>query len=139
MKTILKSSGFWYLVIAALHTGFGLVWFGDVLVQLAASGLWDSVGQDPERGAVAFYFIFGFTLIPLGLALMAYERRVGLPPALHVVLSALIIWLVAAVFIPEGGFWLGVGVSLYDLLRLAMRRRKAQQGGMSSREQLQAQ
>ncbi len=53
---------------AGVHTLVACVEFAPVWRELWAAGVVDSVGRDPLRGAVAWFFLFGVLLALLGLA-----------------------------------------------------------------------
>ena len=46
--------GRWIVAVSVLHTLFGLFAFKPVLRSMTSAGLWDSVGSDAMRGAVAW-------------------------------------------------------------------------------------
>ncbi len=108
--------GHWLMLVAAIHTVFGLVVFRADLLAMAQLGFADTVGQDPRRAAVAFFMLFGFLLAVLALATTALERN-GQQAALRPVgWSLLLMCAVAVVLMPASGFWLAVP-ALWALLR----------------------
>ena len=108
--------GHWLMLVAALHTLFGLVVFHADLLAMAQLGFLNTVGQDPQRAAVAFFMLFGFLLAVLAQAITALElsgqhamlRRVGW--------SLLLLCAVALLLMPASGFWLA-GPAVWALLR----------------------
>ena len=61
--------------IAGVHTLVAGVEFAPVWRELWAAGVVDSVGRDPLRGAVAWFFLFGVVLGLLGMAVDMLERQ----------------------------------------------------------------
>ena len=99
-------------LIALVHTGFAFGEFPEVWQGLFAAGLLDSVGRDPLRGAVAWFFLFGVLLWLLGMAVDLLERQVPgwRSPALG---GALLLLLgLGVVLMPASGFWLVLPVAL---------------------------
>lgn len=108
--------GHWLMLVAAIHTVFGVVVFRADLLAMAQLGFVDTVGQDPRRAAVAFFMLFGFLLAVLAIAITALERS-GQQAALRPVgWSLLMMCAVAVVLMPASGFWLA-GPALWALLR----------------------
>ena len=108
--------GHWLMVVAAVHTLFGLFVFRTDLLAMARLGFFDTVGQDPRRAAVAFFMLFGFLLAVLAQATTALERggqRTMLRP---VGWSLLLVCAVAVFLMPTSGFWLAAP-ALWALLR----------------------
>ena len=108
--------GHWLMAVAAIHTAFGLVVFRDVLLAMARLGVFDTVGQDPRRAAVAFFLLFGFLLAVLAQATTAMERAGQYALLRHMGWSLLLLCGVALVLMPASGFWLA-GPALWALLR----------------------
>lgn len=99
-------------LIALVHTGFAFGEFPEVWQALFADGLLDSVGRDPLRGAVAWFFLFGVLLWLLGMAVDLLERQVPgwRSPALG---GALLLLLgLGVALMPASGFWLVLPVAL---------------------------
>ncbi|WP_371324533.1 DUF6463 family protein [Dechloromonas sp. ZY10] len=99
-------------LIALVHTGFAFGEFPEVWQALFADGLLDSVGRDPLRGVVAWFFLFGVLLWLLGMAVDLLERQVPgwRSPALG---GALLLLLGLGVgLMPASGFWLVLPVAL---------------------------
>ncbi len=95
--------GHWLMLGAAIHTLFGLLGF-------------PSVGQDPQRAAVAFFLLFGFLLAVLAQATTALEHNAQHASLRRVGWSLLLLSAVAVVLMPASGFWLA-GPALWSLLR----------------------
>ena len=108
--------GHWLMLVAAIHTVFGLVVFNADLSAMANQGFLNTVGEDTRRAAVVFFMLFGFLLAVLALATTALERS-GQPALLRRVgWSLLLLCAVAVLLIPASGFWLVVP-ALWALLR----------------------
>jgi hypothetical protein len=108
--------GHWLMLVAALHTVYGVVVFHTELLTMAQLGFVDTVGKDPRRAAVAFFMLFGFLLAVLAIATTALERS-GQQAALHTLgWSLLLMCAVAVVLMPASGFWLA-GPAVWGLLR----------------------
>lgn len=98
--------GVWLMVVAGIHTVFGLVFFYSTLQQMAAQGFYNTVGEDPLRGAVVWFLLFGFMLFAFALAVLGLERQTatGCWPALGI--GLLLIIVLGIVLMPVSGFWL---------------------------------
>lgn len=108
--------GHWLMLVAVIHTVFGLVVFRADLLAMAQLGFVDTVGQDSRRAAVAFFMLFGFLLAVLAIATTALERS-GQQAALRTLgWSLLLMCALAVVLMPASGFWLAVP-ALWALLR----------------------
>ena len=97
--------------IAGLHTLVAGLEFAPVWCELWAAGMVDSVGRDPLRGAVAWFFLFGVVLGLLGMAVDALERQTPdwRSPALAGGLLLLV--LLGITLMPASGFWLALPVA----------------------------
>jgi hypothetical protein len=83
--------GHWLMLVAAIHTVFGLVVFRTDLYAMASQGFFNTVGADPRRAAVAFFMLFGFLLAMLAQAVTALENKgpsASLPLPAHAVATA---------------------------------------------------
>lgn len=97
--------GRWILGVALLHTLFAIVVFKNTLLEIAAAGVFNSVGQDPMRGAVVWFVLFGAVIALLGFTVDALEKaQITLPAS--VVIGMLLLALLGVVLMPESGFWL---------------------------------
>ena len=108
--------GHWLMLVAALHTAFGLVVFHADLLAMAQLGFLNTVGQDPRRAAVAFFMLFGFLLAVLAQATTALERSGQHAALRRVGWSLLLLCAVSVLLMPASGFWLA-GPALWALLR----------------------
>ena len=108
--------GHWLMLVAALHTAFGLLVFRADLLGMARLGFFDTVGQDPRRAAVAFFMLFGFLLAVLALATTAMERTNQHTALRHMGWALLLLCTLALLLMPTSGFWLATP-ALWALLR----------------------
>ena len=98
--------GHWLMLVAAIHTVFGLTVFRTDLLAMANQGFFNTVGEDTRRAAVAFFMLFGFLLAVLAQAVSALEQR-GRGVALRKIgWSILGLCGVAVLLMPASGFWL---------------------------------
>lgn len=106
--------GLWLMAVAAVHTGFAVVEFMPQLADMARRGVWDSVGTDPMRGAVAWFVLFGVVLALLGWAVILVERQPAQPAAPLRALGAGVLGLavLGIVLMPASGFWLALPAAL---------------------------
>ena len=108
--------GHWLMLVAAIHTLFCLLVFHADLLAMARLGFFATVGQDPQRAAVAFFLLFGFLLAVLAQATTALEHNAQHASLRRVGWSLLLLSAVAVVLMPASGFWLA-GPALWSLLR----------------------
>lgn len=108
--------GHWLMLVAAIHTVYGLVVFSADLSAMANQGFFNTVGEDSRRAAVAFFMLFGFLLAALALATTALERSGQHALLRRVGWSLLLLCVIAVVLMPASGFWLA-GPALWGLLR----------------------
>lgn len=98
--------GHWLLFVAAIHTLVALFAFQDDWVAMGHLGFFNTVGRDPQRGAVAFFLLFGFVLALLAQSVTALERS-GQHAALRKLgWSFLGVCAVGLLLMPSSGFWL---------------------------------
>ena len=102
--------------IALLHTLVAFAEFPDVWRSLFQAGIFDSVGRDPLRGTVVWFFLFGILLWLIGMAIDILERSIPAwrSPALGSGLLVLVA--MGLVLMPASGFWLALPVAI-SLLR----------------------
>lgn len=108
--------GHWLMLVAAIHTVFGLLVFRADLLAMARLGLFDTVGEDPQRAAVAFFMLFGFLLAVLAHATTAMERADQHAMLRQMGWSLLLMCALAVLVMPASGFWLA-GPAIWALLR----------------------
>lgn len=108
--------GHWLILVAAIHTVFGLVVFNADLWAMLRLGFLDTVGQDSRRAGVAFFMLFGFLLAVLAHATSALERTGQHAPLRRMGWSLLLLCAVAVLLMPRSGFWL-MGPATWALLR----------------------
>ncbi|MGB4116785.1 MAG: DUF6463 family protein [Polaromonas sp.] len=108
--------GHWMMLVAAIHTVFGLVVFNADLWAMLRLGFFDTVAQDSRRAAVVFFMLFGFLLAVLAHATTALERTGQRAPLRRMGWSLLLLCVVAVLLMPSSGFWL-MGPALWAMLR----------------------
>ncbi len=97
--------GRWIMGVALIHTLFGIVVFGDILVDLIKRGLINTVGTDAQIGAPVWFLLFGVPLWMVGVAVGAFERSdQPIPATLGWGLLGLTV--AGVVLMPASGFWL---------------------------------
>ena len=108
--------GHWLMLVAAIHTAYGLVVFRADLLAMARLGFFNTVGQEPQRAAVAFFMLFGFLLAVLAQSTTALERSGQHALLRQLGWSLLLLCALAVLLMPASGFWLVVP-ALWALLR----------------------
>jgi Family of unknown function (DUF6463) len=98
--------GRWIVAVSALHTLFGLFAFIPTLRDIVHAGLWNSVGSDAMRGAVAWFLISGGFMLVGGLAIDALERNGGTSALRTSGWSLLIVTAITIILMPVSGAWL---------------------------------
>lgn len=96
------------MAVAVIHSGFAVLAFPDALGEMIARRVFDTVGEDPLTGAVAWFVLFGFLLFVTGMAIDDLEQRSPcfVPRSLGVGLLALAT--TGIVLMPLSGFWLAL-------------------------------
>lgn len=106
--------GRWLMGVAVLHTAFAVATTAPVLRTLLERGVWDSVGGDPTRSAVAWFVLFGIALFAAGQAVDALEAQGRtVPRALGATL--LLVCGVGIALMPASGFWLALPAAIAAL------------------------
>ena len=104
--------GHWLIAVAALHTIYAGVVFGQVFLGIAQRGVIDSVGLDAMRGVAVWFLLFGVLLAVLGLAITALER-VGQASSLRILgWCLLLVCALGIALMPASGFWLALPPTL---------------------------
>lgn len=98
--------GKWIVTVSIVHTIFAVVVFPEVIWQIFLDGVFDSIGVDPLRGAVAWFLLFGFVLFGLGLAINTIEEMSNGDVPASIGFSLLFVILLGIVLMPISGFWL---------------------------------
>jgi hypothetical protein len=114
-------AGPWLIVVAALHTIYAAVAFAQPLQQIAARGVWDSIGHDPLLGAVAWFVLFGFVLALLGWAVLQLEGAgaQGASSLRPLGIGLLALALLGIALMPASGFWLALPAAFALCMRRA--------------------
>jgi hypothetical protein len=108
--------GHWLMLVAAIHTVFGLVVFRSDLLAMARLGFFNTVGQDSQRAAIAFFMLFGFLLGMLAQAVTALEHKGPSASLRNIGWSLLGLCAIAVLLMPASGFWLAIP-AVWALLR----------------------
>lgn len=111
--------GSWLIGVSAIHTVFAAVVFKDVLTTIVKRGVWDTIGEDPMMGAVAWFILFGLVLFISGLAIAELEKSSSRPLPKSIGWSLLALGIVGAALMPASGLWLAFPPALAVLLRKA--------------------
>jgi len=85
---------------------FALVVFRAPLFAMARSGFVNTIGEDPMRGAVAWFVLFGGALAMAALAIDALEARGA--PLRGMGLGMLALVVLGIAWMPASGFWLAL-------------------------------
>ena len=109
--------GRWIVAVSALHTLFGLIAFGPVLQRMLNVGLWNSVGSDPMRGAVAWFLISGGFMLVGGLAIDLCERNNDTLRLSVIGWALLVVTLFIILLMPVSGAWLLLPPAIAMILR----------------------
>ncbi len=98
--------GRYIIAISVIHTAFALLTFSNILHQILADGVFNTIGEDFTRGAVAWFVIAGFFMTVIGIAVDIFERaemRTALRP---IGWSLLAVSALGVLLMPVSGFWL---------------------------------
>ncbi len=104
--------GKWIVAVSIVHTIFAFVVFPEVILQIFLDGVFDSIGVDPLRGAVAWFLLFGFVLFGWGLAINIIEEMSNGDVPASIGFSLLSIVLLGIILMPISGFWLALPPAL---------------------------
>jgi hypothetical protein len=110
-----RIAGRWLFAVAVIHTAFAFIVFRAELLAIARDGFLNAIGEDPMRGAVAWFTLFGGAIALAAIAVDELEAR-GAPlrragAALLVLVALGIVWM------PASGFWLAIPAVLVMLRR----------------------
>ena len=109
--------GRWLLLVAALHTAYAVIFFGNVYTDIAQRGVINTVGRDPLTGAAVWFLLFGVMMAMLSLAVTPLERT-GQRASLQLLgYSLLALCGVGIALMPASGFWLGLPAGIALVLR----------------------
>lgn len=117
MKHMKPWIGRWLIAVSVVHTVFAVAVFGDVLASMARRGFFNSVGNDPLTGAVAWFGLFGALLFICGLAASALEKALTAGPPRSIGWSLLALGTVGVTLMPASGFWLVFPPAIAILVR----------------------
>ena len=104
------------LGVAALHTLFGAVVFRGTVAAMAREGLVATVSDQPDRGAVFWFFYTGFALAMLGGWMNECEAEARRFPT-YLVAGLTALTGAGLLIMPASGFWLLVPPVLGAILR----------------------
>lgn len=91
--------------IGMIHVVFGFVVFPEVWLGILRSGVFNSIGEDPMRGAVAWFELFALPVFAYGQLINTLENSGSTMPG-SIFWHLLVILLVGVVLMPVSGFWL---------------------------------
>lgn len=98
--------GRWLIGVAVLHTLFGLAMGAPVLAGVGRRGVFNSVGNDPLAGMVAWFLLFGAIMALLGMAVSMLERAAQFKGARALGIGTGLMTLAGVILMPVSGFWL---------------------------------
>ena len=108
--------GNWFLATATIHTIFAIGMFQDTWIDIIQNGIFNTIGDNFQRGAVVFFFFWGLLFFVLALVVKDLEKNnIRLPKILGVGLFLHAI--IAIIFVPESGYWLLFPPAISILLR----------------------
>jgi hypothetical protein len=110
--------GPWLLLVAAVHTVFGLVVFAPVLGDMLGRGLFNTVGPDAKAGAVVWFLLFGGPLALVAWQIWLAERRAAWAELRVLGWGILGLTVLGLLLMPMSGFWLALPAA-WGLLRRA--------------------
>lgn len=97
--------GFLIIGVGVIHSAFGFIVFWQTWVQIFELGFFNSIGEDPMRGAVVWFFLFALPVISYGYLIHWIQRQTGLYPR-HLIWHLIFLMLTGVSFMPASGFWL---------------------------------
>ena len=112
--------GHWLMGVAALHTLFAAVVFGEVLLKIAERGLFNSVGTDTLVAAAVWFVLFGFGLALFAMAVNPLERSGQRTALRQLGFGLLLLCVLGIVLMPVSGFWLAIPPALAMLRKSAL-------------------
>ena len=98
--------GRWLIAVSAIHTLFAIIVFNDVLRNIVLDGMFDTVGDDPLKGAVVWFLLFGFVLFICGIAIDEIEKKSTSAIPLSIGWSIVALSALGVILMPASGFWL---------------------------------
>ncbi|MBC7448999.1 MAG: molecular chaperone GroEL [Hymenobacteraceae bacterium] len=111
--------GRWLIGVSAIHTVFAAVVFKETLTTIIKRGVFDTIGEDPMLGAVAWFVLFGLVLFISGLAIAELEKSPSRPLPKSLGWSLLALGIVGVALMPASGLWLAFPPALAVLFRKA--------------------
>ncbi len=97
--------GFLVICIGIIHIVFGFIFFSEVWIEIFRLGFFNSIGEDPLRGAVAWFFLFGVPVISYGYLIEWIQKKIGFYPK-HLIWNLFILFIFGVLLMPASGFWL---------------------------------
>lgn len=96
--------GIWIIVVALLHTLFGISSFTKELQEIGQQGFINGI-NNIEQSLAAWFLLFGCLLFVIGLLVLCIEKHgQAVPKATAIVL--LVINCLGVTLMPASGFWL---------------------------------
>ncbi len=114
MKTLVRYSGRVLTILGIVHVLCAPLFYADALRGIVSAGIFNGVGDLPDRDA-AFWFIgFGLLVIVLGEIVHWTQRQTGVvPPFLGP--GLLVISIVAVIVTPASPFWLILALAMVEI------------------------
>lgn len=96
--------GIWIIVVALLHTLFGISSFTKELQEIGQQGFINGI-SNIEQSLAAWFLLFGCLLFVIGLLVLSIEKHgQAVPKTIAIVL--LVINCLGVTLMPASGFWL---------------------------------
>lgn len=104
------------LGVAVVHTLFGAVFFRGIVMELVREGLVATISDQPDRGAVFWFFYTGFALALIGAWMDEREAEARRFPA-YLVAGLAALTAGGLLIMPASGFWLLIPPSVGAIVR----------------------
>jgi hypothetical protein len=99
-------AGRWLMAVALLHTIAAGMLFGDPLLDIVRSGVFNGIGRDPLKAAAVWFLLFGAVLALCSMALTPLEAQGDARTLRSIGAGMLMLTILGVVLMPASGFWL---------------------------------
>lgn len=104
------------LGIAAVHTLFGAVFFRATVLTVLREGVVGTIADQPDRGAMFWFFYTGFALALIGMWMDEREAEARTFPG-YLVTSLAVLTGAGVLIMPASGFWLLIAPAIGAVVR----------------------